>query len=159
MSQLPPDDEAEARGWVHYHIIAFFGVIGVACGLMIVDAKTADIIGASSMPGFRSVLLLSVLLTGVGARALLAWRSGTVDLQGRVFLTVTGLALLTGAAFGLSDCYQEVKERYDRARQNGQLSSLVNAEVSPTLHRRDPLMSRRFCFRALPRVFDLLARR
>jgi hypothetical protein len=64
------------------------------------------------MPAFRAILLVSVLLAGLGARALLAWRSATVDLQGRIFLVVTGLVLLTGAAFGLSDCMQEIREHY-----------------------------------------------
>jgi hypothetical protein len=99
--------------------VAFFATIGVVIGLLIVDSRIAEIIGNSRMPGFRAILLVSVLLAGVGARALLAWRSGTVDLQGRLFLTVTGLVLLTGAAFGLSDCLQEIREQY-KIREAGQ---------------------------------------
>ena len=112
MTLSPAEQEAETRRWVRYHVIAFFATIGVVVGLLIVDAKIAQIIGENQMPGFRAILLVSVLLAGVGARALLAWRSATVDLQGRIFLTVTGLVLLTGAAFGISDCMQEIREHY-----------------------------------------------
>jgi hypothetical protein len=112
MSLTPAQQEAEARQWVRYHVVGLFATIGVAAGLIIVDTRVAKIIGDSQMPGFRAILLVSVLLAGVGARALVAWRSGTVDLQGRIFLTVVGLVLLTGAAFGLSDCLQEIREHY-----------------------------------------------
>jgi hypothetical protein len=125
------EQEAETHQWVRYHVIAFFATIGVAIGLLIVDAKVAQIIGDSQMPGFRAILLVSVLLAGVGARALLAWRSATVDLQGRIFLTVTGLVLLTGAAFGLSDCLQEIKEHY-KTWQAGQ--SVAVATIPPKPH-------------------------
>jgi len=108
----PADQEAEARRWVRYHVVGFFATIGVAAGLLIVDRKVSQIIGDSRMPAFRAILLVSVLLAGLGARALLAWRSATVDLQGRIFLAVTGLVLLTGAAYGLSDCMQEIREHY-----------------------------------------------
>jgi hypothetical protein len=108
----PADQEAEARRWVRYHVVGFFATIGVAAGLLIVDRKVSQIIGDSRMPAFRAILLVSVLLAGLGARALLAWRSATVDLQGRIFLAVTGLILLTGAAYGLSDCMQEIREHY-----------------------------------------------
>lgn len=104
--------DAVARQWVRYHVVGFFAVLGVAAGLLIVDRKVGQIIGGGQMPTFRAILLVSVLLAGLGARALLAWRSATVDLQGRIFLVVTGLVLLTGAAFGLSDCMQEVREHY-----------------------------------------------
>jgi hypothetical protein len=112
MPLSPAQQEADAHRWVRYHVVGFFATIGVAAGLLIVDTKIAQIIGNSQMSGFRAILLVSVLLAGVGARALLAWRSATVDLQGRIFLTVTGLILLTGAAFGLSDCLQEIREHY-----------------------------------------------
>jgi hypothetical protein len=136
------DQEAETRRWVRYHVIGFFATIGVAIGLIIVDAKIAQIIGDNQMPGFRAILLVSVLLAGVGARALLAWRSATVDLQGRIFLTVTGLVLLTGAAFGLSDCLQEIKEHY-KTWQAGQ--SVATVAIPP-----DPRVSR-----ALPAIVPL----
>jgi hypothetical protein len=123
MSLSPAQQEADARRWVRYHVVGFFATIGVAAGLLIVDTKIAQIIGNSQMPGFRAILLVSVLLAGVGARALLAWRSATVDLQGRIFLTVTGLVLLTGAAFGLSDCLQEIKEHYKAWEAGRTLSS------------------------------------
>src|SRR5205823_5739753 len=103
----------------------FFVLIGVAIGMIIVDAKIAEIIepkagsvDPKAMSSFRTILLLSVLLAGLGARALLAWRSATVDLQGRIFLAVVGLALLTGAAFGLADCGQEVLERFRNPRKS-----------------------------------------
>jgi hypothetical protein len=101
------EDDPEVRRWVRYHVTAYFVIIGVAVGLIIVDAKIGEIVGAGAMRGFRTILLLSILLAGLGARALLAWRSATVDLQGRIFLTATGLILLTGAAIGFSDCMQE----------------------------------------------------
>jgi hypothetical protein len=103
------EDDAETRRWVRSHVIVFFLVIGVAVGMLIVDSKIAQIIGEKKMPGFRAILLLSVLLAGLGARSLLAFRSATVDLQGRIFLAVTGLLLLLIAAFGLSDCRLEIR--------------------------------------------------
>jgi hypothetical protein len=105
-------DDAETRRWVRSHIIVFFLVIGVTAGLVIVDARIAEIIGEKKMSGFRAVLLLSVLFAGLGARSLLAWRSATVDLQGRIFLTVMGLVLLTVSALGLSYCLQEILGDY-----------------------------------------------
>ncbi len=84
---------------------------------MIVDSKVEEIIGAKAMPFFRTVLLVSVLLAGLGARALLAFRSATFDLQGRIFLTVLGLLLLAGAAFGMANCHQEIKEHRSRRRK------------------------------------------
>jgi len=114
---------ADARQWVRYHVVGYFATIGVAVGLLIVDRHVAQIIGDSQMAGFRAILLVSVLLAGVGARALLAWRSATVDLQGRIFLTVVGLILLTGAAFGLSDCLQEIREDYKALEAGRPVSS------------------------------------
>jgi hypothetical protein len=104
------EDDAEAHRWVRMNVTAFFATIGVVIGLIIVDSKIEQILGEKAMPFFRTVLLVSVLLTGLGARALVAWRSATVDLQGRIFLTVIGLAFLTGAAIGMSNCGQEIKE-------------------------------------------------
>jgi hypothetical protein len=126
--------DRECRRWVRDHVAALLATLGVAAGLIIADAKVSELIGAELMPGFRSILLLSVLLAGLGARAVLAWRSGTVDLQGRIFLVVVGLALLTGAAFGLSDCFQEVNEHYNRDRQSrfrssGQTAPRVGSTV------------------------------
>jgi hypothetical protein len=118
MIEAKQTSEIEISRWVHYHVIGFFLAIGVVLGLIIVDTRIEEIIGAKRMPGFRTILLLSVLLAGLGARALVAWRSATVDLQGRIFLTLTGLVLLTGAALGLSDCLQEIKEQY-KAREIG----------------------------------------
>jgi hypothetical protein len=112
MPLTPAQQEMDAHRWVRYHVVGFFATLGVAAGLLIADSKLAQIIGDARMPGFRAILLVSVLLAGLGARALLAWRSATVDLQGRIFLTVTGLVLLTGAAYGLSDCWQEIREHY-----------------------------------------------
>ncbi len=111
MNESPPEDEAAARRWVRMNVTGFFATIGVVIGLIIVDSKIEEIIGVKAMPFFRSVLFCSVLLAGLGARALLAWRSATVDLQGRIFLSVIGLVMLTGAAFGMANCGQEIKER------------------------------------------------
>src|SRR5580700_1495442 len=110
MSGSETQDDAGARRWVRANIVGFFATIGVVIGLVIVDSKIEEIVGPKSMPFFRTVLLVSVLLAGLGARALVAWRSATVDLQGRIFLTVTGLVLMTGAAFGLSNCLQDIRE-------------------------------------------------
>ncbi len=116
IDETPTEDDATTRRWVRSHVIGFFATIGVVIGLVIVDSKVEEIIGAKAMPFFRTVLLVSVLLAGLGARALLAWRSATVDLQGRIFLVVLGLVLLTGAAFGMANCHQEIKEhQFDRA--------------------------------------------
>jgi hypothetical protein len=125
---------ADARRWVRYHVVGYFATIGVAAGLLIVDRRVAQIIGDSKMSGFRAILLVSVLLAGVGARALAAWRSATVDLQGRIFLTVVGLVLLTGAAFGLSDCLQEIREDYKaleagRPVSRATVSRMIRASV------------------------------
>ncbi|HET6326587.1 MAG TPA: hypothetical protein VFG04_18065 [Planctomycetaceae bacterium] len=117
MIEPETEDDTEARAWVRSHVIGFFATIGVAIGLVIADSKLAEIIGDKSMPLFRTVLLVSLLLAGLGARSLVAWRSATVDLQGRIFLTVTGLVLLTGAAFGLSNCLQDIREHL-RVRDN-----------------------------------------
>ena len=133
--------EAEARQWVRYHVVGFFAALGVAGGLLIVDRKVGQIIGGGQMPAFRAILLVSVLLAGLGARALLAWRSATVDLQGRIFLVVTGLVLLTGAAFGLSDCMQEIREHY-RALEAGRTVSRSTIERTSILSRRLPLIRR-----------------
>jgi hypothetical protein len=109
-------DESGSHRWVRSHVVGFFAAIGVMIGLLIVDSKVEEIIGQKEMPFFRTVLLVSFLLAGLGARALAAWRSGTVDLQGRIFLTVVGLALLTGAALGMTNCLQEILEHL-RARE------------------------------------------
>ncbi len=130
MSPAPTVNDSETRRLVRRHVIAFFAVLGVGAGLIIVDAKVGDIIGAAALPGFRSILFVSVLLAGVGARALLAWRSATVDLQGRIFLTVVGLALLTGAAVGLSNCMQEIREHYKKNQEMNRPAS--SAEVPLT---------------------------
>jgi hypothetical protein len=111
MSESETQDDVAARRWVRANVVGFFATIGVAIGLVIVDSKIDEIIGPKSMPFFRAVLLVSVLLAGLGARALVAWRSATVDLQGRIFLTLVGLLLLVGAAFGMANCRQEIKER------------------------------------------------
>jgi hypothetical protein len=105
-----PEDDAETRRWVRMNVTGFFASIGVVIGLVIVDSKVEEIIGEKAMPFFRTVLLVSVLLAGLGARSLVAWRSATFDLQGRIFLTVVGLVLLTGAALGMSNCLQEIRE-------------------------------------------------
>jgi hypothetical protein len=110
IEETPTEDDAETRRWVRSHVIGFFATIGAVTGLMIADAKVEEIIGVKSMPFFRSVLLVSVLLAGLGARAILAWRSATFDLQGRIFLTLTGLILLAGAAFGMAHCGDEINE-------------------------------------------------
>jgi hypothetical protein len=141
-----PQQEAESRQWVRYHIVGFFATIGVAAGLLIVDRKVAQIIGSNQMPAFRAILLVSVLLAGLGARALLAWRSATVDLQGRIFLAASGLVLLTGAAFGLSDCMQEIREHY-RAWETGQTvsSARIRPEVGVIAEKRLRNLSGRLC--------------
>jgi hypothetical protein len=110
MIEAPAEEDIETRRWVRSHVIGFFAIIGVVVGLIIVDSKVEEIIGEKGMPFFRTVLLVSVLLAGLGARALLAWRTATVDLQGRIFLTAIGLVLLTGAAFGMTNCMQEIRE-------------------------------------------------
>src|SRR5580658_6417630 len=111
IDETPAEDDAETRRWVRSHVIGFFATIGVVIGLVIVDSKVEEIVGSKSMPFFRTVLLVSVLLAGLGARALVAFRSATVDLQGRIFLSVVGLVLLAGAAFGMANCRQEIKDR------------------------------------------------
>jgi hypothetical protein len=110
MIESPTEDDVETRRWVRMNITAFFATIGVVIGLLIVDSKVEEIIGEKAMPFFRTVLFVSVLLAGLGARALVAWRSATVDLQGRIFLSVIGLVFLTGAAFGMANCRQEINE-------------------------------------------------
>lgn len=134
MIEANASNEIQISRWVQYHVVGFFLLIGVAVGLIIVDTRIEEIIGAKRMPGFRTILLLSVLLAGLGARALVAWRSATVDLQGRIFLTLTGLVLLTGAAFGLSDCLQEIKEQY-KAHEIGTPLSRVTAPSPGSSHR------------------------
>lgn len=111
------ESDAETRRWVRSHVVGFFAVIGVAIGLVIVDSKIEEIIGPKAMPFFRTVLLVSILLAGLGARSLVAWRSARVDLQGRIFLTLIGLVLLTGAAMGMSNCLQEIREHL-KTREN-----------------------------------------
>ena len=111
MSESETQDDVLARRWVRANVVGFFATIGVVIGLVIVDSKVEEIVGSKSMPFFRTVLLVSVLLAGLGARALVAFRSATVDLQGRIFLSVVGLVLLAGAAFGMANCRQEIKER------------------------------------------------
>jgi hypothetical protein len=130
MTLSSAQQEADARRWVRYHVVGYFATIGVAIGLLIVDRRVAQIIGDSKMSGFRAILLVSVLLAGVGARALLAGRSATVDLQGRIFLTVVGLVLLTGAAFGLSDCLQEIREDYKALEAGRPVSSATVLQTS-----------------------------
>jgi hypothetical protein len=110
IDETPTEDDAQSRRWVRSHLIGLFASIGAVTGLVIADSKVEEIIGVKSMPFFRSVLLVSVLLAGLGARALLAWRSATVDLQGRIFLSLMGLVLLTGAAFGMANCGKEINE-------------------------------------------------
>jgi len=117
MIESETQDDVRSRRWVRSNVVAFFAVIGVVIGLMIVDSKVEEIIGPKEMPFFRTVLLLSVLLAGLGARSLVAWRSATVDLQGRIFLTVLGLVLLTAAALGMTNCLQELGEHL-KARDN-----------------------------------------
>jgi hypothetical protein len=117
MIESDANDHPEARRWVRSHVVGFFAMIGVAIGLVIADSKIEEIIGPKAMPFFRTVLLVSILLAGLGARSLVAWRSATVDLQGRIFLTVIGLVLLTGAALGMSNCLQEIREHL-KAREN-----------------------------------------
>jgi hypothetical protein len=111
MIESQTEEDAETHRWVRSHVIGLFATIGVAIGLVIADSKVEELLGEKAMPFFRTVLLVSVLLAGLGARALLAWRSATVDLQGRIFLSVIGLVLLTGAAFGMANCRQEINER------------------------------------------------
>jgi len=141
MPLSPAQQEADARRWVRYHVIGFFATIGVVAGLLIVDSKIAQIIGDSQMPGFRAILLVSVLLAGVGARALLAWRSATVDLQGRIFLAATGLVLLTGSAFGLSDCLQEIREHYKAWEAGRMFSSATMPPIERVLTPSDSTLT------------------
>jgi hypothetical protein len=115
MIEAQVNEDIETRRWVRSHIVGFFAVIGVVAGLIIVDSKVEEIIGENGMPFFRTVLLVSVLLAGLGARAILAWRTATVDLQGRIFLTAIGLLLMAGAAFGMSNCLQEIREHLKAA--------------------------------------------
>jgi hypothetical protein len=143
MPLSPAQQESDARRWVRYHVIGFFATIGVVAGLLIVDSKIAQIIGDSQMPGFRAILLVSVLLAGVGARALLAWRSATVDLQGRIFLAATGLVLLTGSAFGLSDCLQEIREHYKAWEAGRMFSSATMPPIERVLTPGDSTLTSR----------------
>jgi hypothetical protein len=128
MIEAQTEDDAATRRWVRSHIVGFFAAIGVMLGLVIVDSKVEEIVGPKSMPFFRAVLFVSLLLAGLGARALVAWRSATVDLQGRIFLTVVGLVLLTGAAFGMANCRQEIKEH---AKPTAEPPPITSAPLSP----------------------------
>ena len=131
MSGSETQDEAVARRWVCANVVGFFATIGVVTGLVIVDSKIEEIVGPKSMPFFRTVLLVSVLLAGLGARALVAWRSATVDLQGRIFLTGVGLVLLVGAAFGMANCRQEIKDARSRRRSRSPHRSVVQGQRLP----------------------------
>jgi hypothetical protein len=137
MIESETDDDAETRRWVRANVVGFFATIGVVIGLVVVDSKVEEVIGPKSMPFFRTVLLVSVLLAGLGARALVAWRSATVDLQGRIFLTVVGLILLTGAAFGMANCRQEIKEHSKPApgQEPSPIRRAESASANPKLGR------------------------
>ena len=138
IDETPAEDDAETRRWVRSHVIGFFATIGVVIGLVIVDSKVEEIIGAKAMPFFRTVLLVSVLLAGLGARAVLAFRSATFDLQGRIFLTVLGLLLLAGAAFGMANCHQEIKE-HQRAPESRRMNERDIFPIQTSLPRDDQM--------------------
>lgn len=101
------------RDWVRLHMIVLALVGGIALGIVIIDAQVGKFVEAGSMPRLRTIFLLSVITAGLGARALLARKTSTVDKQGWVFLIVTGLLLLAVAAYGFADCYIEVRDSYD----------------------------------------------
>jgi hypothetical protein len=125
MIESPIEDDVETHRWVRMNLTAFFATIGVVVGLLIVDSKVEEIIGEKSMPFFRTVLLVSLLLAGLGARALVAFRSATVDLQGRIFLTLIGLVFLTGAAFGMANCGKEINEHIKTREERSRLMRAV----------------------------------
>ena len=78
------EDDPEVRRWVHYHVTAYFVIIGVAVGLIIVDAKIGEIVGRGGDAGIWNDPASLILLAGLGARDFSA-RGATVDLQGRIF--------------------------------------------------------------------------
>lgn len=100
------------RDWVRLHIVVLAVIVGVALGILIIDTQVGNFVDARKMPLLRSIFFLSVLTAGIGARALLARNTATVDKQGWVFLVVTGLLLLAAAAYGFADCYVEVRDAY-----------------------------------------------
>jgi len=114
MEKLVPSDE-DVRQWVSYHLVSLALIAGIALGVILIDRRIGEYVGAAVMPQFRAILLLSVLTAGLGARALLARNTATVDAQGWWFLILAGLLLLAVAAYGFADCYFEVREAYDRA--------------------------------------------
>ena len=101
------------QDWVRLHMFALALLGGVVLGVVIIDTEVARFVESASMPRLRAVFFLSVIAAGMGARALLARNTSTVDKQGWVFLIVTGLCLLAVAAYGFADCYIEVRDAYD----------------------------------------------
>ncbi|MGE3316388.1 MAG: hypothetical protein AB7O26_14830, partial [Planctomycetaceae bacterium] len=82
--------EFAERDWVRLHLILLALVVGVTLGVVIIDAQIGRFVDSESMPRLRAVFFLSVLTAGVGARALLARNTSTVDKQGWVFLIGAG---------------------------------------------------------------------
>ena len=101
--------------WVRLHVMGLLLIVCASVGMVIIDARLGDFVERGVMSKFRTVLFLSVLSAGIGARALLARKTATVDTQGWVFLVLVGLLFLAVAAFGFADCYFDVREAYERA--------------------------------------------
>ena len=104
------EDDSEAHAWVRSHIIGFFATIGVVIGLVIADfedrrnhRRQSDASVSHGVAGFGAVGRIG----GSGTRRVAQCNRRSA---GRIFLTVTGLVLLTGAAFGMSNCLQEIRE-------------------------------------------------
>lgn len=114
MNTVLQSDLAE-REWVRLHLVLLALIVGVALGVVIIDSQIARFVVAESMPRLRAVFFLSVVTAGLGARALLARNTSTVDKQGWIFLVIAGLLLLVIAAYGFADCYVEVRDSYELA--------------------------------------------
>ena len=104
----------DAGQWVRLHVVGLLLIVCVSVGLVIIDARLGDFVERGLMSEFRTVLFLSVLSAGIGARALLARKTATVDTQGWVFLVLIGLLFLAVAAYGFADCYYDIRESYER---------------------------------------------
>ena len=100
--------------WVRLHVIVLLLIVCASVGMVIIDARLGDFVERGLMSKFRTVLFLSVLSAGIGARALLARKTATVDTQGWVFLVLVGLLFLAVAAYGFADCYYDIREAYER---------------------------------------------
>ncbi len=105
----------DGRNWVRLHVLVMALITGAVIGLVIIDGRIGEFVDRAVMPQFRSMLLISVLSAGIGARAILARNTATVDTQGWVFLVLSGLLFLAVAAWGFTDCFIEVRDAHKLA--------------------------------------------